>query len=215
MIVVFTGNGKGKTTASLGQVFRVLGHNKPVLMIQFIKGPWISGEDLLVKKLNVQSKNLLAQGVAPDEIFKGGSASASGEQGKWTMGNDSASLEALYNFEIRKMGKGFVGILGDSLPREEHEKAAQDALDMFVEEKKSGKWHMIVLDEINVALSLNLLKPENVLEAVRDFPEDNILVMTGRGAAQEIIDVADLATEMREIKHPFNDDRWAKKTIEF
>jgi cob(I)alamin adenosyltransferase len=175
MIIVFTGNGKGKTTASLGQMVRVLGRGKAALMIQFIKGPWISGEDEFAKRF----------GIPPER------------------------------FEIRKMGLGFVGILGDKLPIEKHKEAARKALETFVQENKSGKWHLIVLDEINVAVSLGLLTAAEVLVAVKDFPENRILIMSGRNAPQEFIDAADLATEMKEIKHPFQKGERAKFTIEF
>lgn len=175
MILLFTGNGKGKTTASLGQMVRVLGRGKSALMIQFIKGPWISGEDEFAG----------VSGLPADR------------------------------FAIRKMGLGFVGILGDQLPIEKHKAAAQAALDMFIEEKKSGKWHLIALDEVNVALSLGLLALKDVVNAVKDYPDDRILILSGRGAAQELIDVADLATEMREIKHPFAQGGKARPTVEF
>ncbi len=175
MIIVFTGNGKGKTTASLGQMVRVMGRGKAALMIQFIKGPWVSGEDGLAAQLNIPKEK----------------------------------------FEIRKMGLGFVGILGDKLPIEKHREAARQALAAFAEEKKSGKWALIVLDEINVATSLGLLTVREVLDAVDDYPEEKLLLMTGRGAPQEFIDRADLATEMREIKHPFAEGKKAKSLIEF
>ncbi len=175
MIIVFTGNGKGKTTASLGQIVRVLGRGKAALMIQFIKGPWISGED-----------GFAAQFGIPKE-----------------------------KFEIRKMGLGFVGILGDRLPIEKHKEAAQHALATFIEEKNSGRWHLIALDEVNVAVSLGLLTVAEVLAAVKDFPENRILLLTGRGAPQEFIGIADLATEMKEIKHPFLKGERAKPMVEF
>ncbi len=175
MIIVFTGDGKGKTTASLGQMMRVMGRGKSALMIQFIKGPWISGEDVFRKLLGIPKKK----------------------------------------FEIRKMGLGFVGILGDKLPIEKHKEAARNALNAFIEEKRSGTWHLIVLDEVNVAVSLGLLAVGEVLEAIKDFPENRILILSGRGAPQEFIDAADLATEMKEIKHPFAKGERAKFTVEF
>ena len=175
MILLFTGNGKGKTTASLGQMIRVLGRKKSALMIQFIKGPWISGEDEFAKEYKIPGEH----------------------------------------FAIRKMGLGFVGILGDSLPIEKHKEAAQKALEMFIEEKNSGKWHLIVLDEINVALSLGLLSVEDVVSAIKDYPDGRILILSGRNAPKELIDIADLATEMREIKHPFAQGEKARFTIEF
>ena len=175
MIIVFTGDGKGKTTASLGQMVRVLGRKKAALMIQFIKGPWLSGEDEFAGHMGIPKEK----------------------------------------FEIRKMGLGFVGILGDKLPIEKHKEAARKALATFVEEKKSGKWHLIILDEVNVAVSLGLITADDVLQAVKDFPENRILIMSGRGAPQEFIGIADLATEMREIKHPFQKGERAKFMVEF
>lgn len=175
VILLFTGDGKGKTTASLGQMVRVLGRGKSALMIQFIKGPWVSGEDEFAKQYGIPADR----------------------------------------FEIRKMGLGFVGILGDSLPIEKHREAAKLALAEFLKEKRSGKWHLIVLDEINVAVSLGLLAIGDVLDAIKDYPDNRVLILTGRGAPQELIDAADLATEMREIKHPFAGGGAARPTIEF
>ncbi|MBI4084942.1 MAG: cob(I)yrinic acid a,c-diamide adenosyltransferase [Candidatus Liptonbacteria bacterium] len=188
MLIVFTGNGKGKTTASLGQMIRVLGRGKSALMIQFIKGPWRSGEDEFVEQF--------------EKFFR---ESRDPEPGRRT---DS-------KFQIRKMGLGFVGILGDKLPREEHQKAAENALEFFKKEAVSGKWQLIVLDEINVAVSLGLLKPTQVIEAVKDYPKEKLLIMSGRNAPQEFVDIANLVTEMKEIKHPFNDGELAKYGIEF
>ncbi len=175
MIIVFTGNGKGKTTASLGQMVRVVGRGKSALMIQFIKGPWISGEDEFAGKFKILSSK----------------------------------------FKIIKMGLGFVGILGDRLPIEEHKAAARKALDTFIKEKNSEKWHLVVLDEINVAVSLGLLTTRAVLDAINSFPEDKILILSGRNAPQEFIDRADLVTEMREIKHPFQRGKQGEITVEF
>ncbi|HUX35945.1 MAG TPA: cob(I)yrinic acid a,c-diamide adenosyltransferase [Candidatus Paceibacterota bacterium] len=175
MIIVFTGNGKGKTTSSLGQMVRVVGRGKSALMIQFIKGPWRSGEDEFGERFKI------------DDL----------------------------RFKIVKMGLGFVGILGDKLPIEEHMKAAEEGLELFKKEAASGKWQLIVLDEINVAVSLKLLKPEQVLDAVKDYPREKLLILSGRNAPQEFIDIANLVTEMKEIKHPFNDGELAKLGIEF
>jgi len=175
MILLFTGDGKGKTTAALGQAMRALGRGKKVLMIQFIKGPWRSGEDEFAEKFEIPNSK----------------------------------------FEIRKMGLGFVGILGDKLPREEHEKAAKKALEFFQTELKKGTWNVFILDEVNVALSLDLLKVEDVLAVIKDFPEEKLLVLTGRGAHQKLIEAADVVTEMKDMKHPFHDGKLAKFGVEF
>ena len=172
MVIVITGNGKGKTTSALGQAFRSVGDGKRVLMLQFIKGPWKSGED---------NKDI------------------------WPK-----------NFELRKGGLGFVGILGDKLPREEHEKAAQKTLDEAFQELGSGERDMIILDEVNVALSLNLIKLEKVLEFCREANEKKIdVILTGRDAPQELIAAADIVSEVREVKHIYNEGQKARKGVEY
>jgi cob(I)alamin adenosyltransferase len=178
MIIVFTGNGKGKTTASIGQMIRVIGRGKNALMIQFIKGTWKSGEDEFSSNFNLKTKKI-------------------GE------------------FKIVKKGLGFVGILGDKLPFQEHKKAAQEALEYFKKELKTKKWDLIVLDEINVAVNLHLLTVNEVLKAIKNFPEDKILILSGRNAPKKFIKIADLVTEMKDIKHPFYKGKKAKVLIEF
>ena len=169
MLIVFTGNGKGKTTAALGQMVRTVGRGKKALMIQFIKGPWKSGED----------------------------------------------GTKLPGFELMKMGKGFVGILGDKLPRATHAQAAQNALKKFSKELALKKWDLLVLDEVNVAVGLKLLKATDVLKAVKKAPIETFVIMTGRNAPPSFLKAAHLATEMREIKHPFNKGELAKVALDF
>ncbi len=187
MIIVFTGNGKGKTTAALGQAARMVGRGKRVLMIQWIKGPWKSGEDFI----EIKQK----EAALPAEA----------------RGNDAKAGE----FKLIKKGLGFVGILGDTLPRKEHERAAQDAFELAKKELAGGEWDLIICDELNVALSLNLLKLDDVLAWLATVPKEKFILSTGRGAPQALIDAADLATEMKEIKHPFNDGALAKIAVEF
>ncbi len=172
MLIIITGDGKGKTTSALGQAFRSVGDGKRVLMLQFIKGPWKSGED---------NKEI------------------------WPKG-----------FELRKGGLGFVGILGDKLPREEHEKAAEHTLDEAFSELRSGNWDMLILDEINVALSLNLISLEKVLEFCREANKRKVdVILTGRDAPKELIEVADIVSEVKEVKHVFNEGKKARKGIEY
>lgn len=173
MIVIHTGNGKGKTTAALGQAIRSVGEGKRVLMVQFIKGPWKSGEDDSHKALSP-------------------------------------------NFELRKMGKGFVGILNDQLPREEHEKAAEEALGFARTEMDRKKWDVIILDEVNNAVHLNLISKESVLDFIRDSKQKiEHLILTGRDAPQEFIDSADLVTEMVDVKHPYEKGIKAQRGLEY
>lgn len=173
MLIVFTGNGKGKTTASLGQAVRAVGRGKNVLMIQFIKGPWKSGEDFI----------------------------------------DLKSADCKGSFELKKMGLGFVGILGDQLPKEEHAKAAKKALEYF--KKELPKRDLLILDEVNVAVSLELLTAQEVLDSIKKLLPEKIVIFTGRDAPESFIKAADLVTEMKEIKHPFNKKQFAKIAVEF
>ena len=161
MFIIFTGNGKGKTTAALGQALRAIGNGKRVLMVQFIKGPWRSGEDISSKKLS------------PD-------------------------------FRLVKMGKGFVGIMGDALPREEHRSAARRALGYITKEAKSGKWDMVICDEINNAVRLNLISARDALHVAGVTKRKGVhIIFTGRDAPESFLKRADLVSEMREVKHPF------------
>ena len=172
LVVVYTGGGKGKTTAALGLVLRAVGYNHKVCMVQFVKGSWHYGELDSAKRL------------APE-------------------------------FELITAGKGFVGILDDKSPREEHIKAANDTLAISREKMMSGKFNVVILDEINYAIQLELLKLDDVIDMIKSKPADLDLVLTGNHAAKEIIELADLVTEMKEIKHPFKSGIKAKKGIDF
>lgn len=173
MFIIFTGNGKGKTTAALGQAMRATGNGSKVLMVQFIKGPWKSGEHSSAKKLSS-------------------------------------------HFTIVKKGKGFVGIGNDTLPRSVHIEAALDGLQHALKEAREKKWNIIILDEIWNAVHLKLLSKELVLHFVKEVkPLVDHLIMTGRDCPEEFIQIADIVTEMREIKHPFTLGVKGSKGVEF
>lgn len=172
LVIVYTGNGKGKTTAALGMALRAIGYDHKICMIQFIKGSWHYGE--------------------MDSVEKLGS-----------------------NFELIAVGKGFVGIIDDKSPKEEHEKIAQEAIKISKERIASKKYDLIILDEINYAVNLNLIKIEDVIGLIKNKPESLNLVLTGNHVKPEIIEIADLVTEMKEIKHPYQLGIKAKKGIDF
>jgi cob(I)alamin adenosyltransferase len=172
LVIVYTGKGKGKTTAALGMALRAIGYNYKICMIQFIKGTWHYGEMTSSKRLEPE-------------------------------------------FELTAVGKGFVGIIDDKSPRADHERIAAEALHLSREKIKSGKYDIIILDEINYAVNLGLIKIEDVLDLIEFKPSNLNLVLTGNHVSQEIIDVADLVTEMKEIKHPFKLGIKAKKGIDF
>jgi cob(I)alamin adenosyltransferase len=172
LVIVYTGNGKGKTTAALGMALRAVGYNHKICMIQFIKGSWPYGEMESVKRLQPE-------------------------------------------LELVIVGKGFVGIIDDKSPREDHEKIAQEAIQISKEKIQSGNYNLVILDEVNYAINLNLIHVNDVLNLIKSKPEKLNLVLTGNHAKKEIIDVADLVTEMKEIKHPFKSGIKAKKGIDF
>jgi cob(I)alamin adenosyltransferase len=159
LIMVITGNGKGKTTAALGIALRACGHGLKVCIIQFMKGDLYAGEWDGVKKMNC-------------------------------------------DIELFATGKGFCGIRGNPYPWAEHRDNAQDAIDL-VRKKLAGGCDVLILDEINNALKLKLVDLEQVLDILRCKPPLMHLVLTGRNAHKQVLDFADTASEIREIKHAY------------
>ena len=172
LVIVYTGKGKGKTTAALGMALRAIGYDHKICMIQFIKGSWHYGEMNSTEKLG-------------------------------------------HNFELIAVGKGFVGIIDDKSSKEEHRKIAQEAIKISKERILSKKYNLVILDEINYAVNLDLIKLDDVLDLIKNKPEELNLVLTGNYAKEEIIEKADLVTEMKEIKHPYQLGIKAKKGIDF
>ena len=159
LIIVHTGNGKGKTTAALGMVLRSLGHGFRVAIVQFIKGAWEPAE-------------------------------------KAAFSHWPGQLEFL------AMGEGFTWETQD---RQRDQEKAQQAWEKAQEFINNPDFHLVLLDEINVALKLGYLAVGDVLAGLAVKPEDSHVILTGRGAPPELIEVADLVTEMKLIKHPFQE----------
>jgi len=172
LTIVYTGKGKGKTTAALGIALRASGYKKKICMIQFIKGSWHYGEIDSSKKLEPE-------------------------------------------FEMITVGKGFVGIIDDKSPKEDHEKIAKEAIKISNEKIQTGNYDIVILDEINYAVNLDLISIDDVLKLIKSKPKWMDLILTGNYARNEVIDIADLVTEMKEIKHPFQKGIKAKKGIDF
>jgi cob(I)alamin adenosyltransferase len=168
LVQVYTGNGKGKTTAAFGLALRAVGRGLKVYVIQFIKGGFDYGELYVVDKL---------QGLT-----------------------------------LKAFGKGKF-IIGK--PEEVDIVQAQEALKLAREVVSSGKYDLVVLDEVNVALGLGLIGLDEVLKLARGKPAHVELVLTGRNAPDEILQVADLVTEMREVKHPYSKGVPARTGIEY
>lgn len=135
-------------------------------------------------------------------------------KGSWHYGElDTAELLGPDKFVIRAMGKGFVKLGGEIDP--EHKRAAEEAWAFAREKLFSGEYDMIILDEINYAVSYGMLPLAPVVEALKQKPEAVHVVLTGRNAHPEIVELADMVTEMREIKHPFQKGIEAQRGIEY
>ena len=159
LILVFTGQGKGKTTAGLGLVLRTLGHGERVAIVQFIKGGWEPGESRALK--------------------------AFGDQVRWHALGEGFTWET----QDRKRDQQLV------------ETAWQTALDYLRDEAVK----LVLLDELNVALKLGYIDAATVIAGLRERPELTHVAVTGRGAPAELVDAADLVTEMTLIHHPFRE----------
>ena len=169
LVEVYTGDGKGKTTAALGLALRAAGRGLKVFIVQFLKGGFDYGELRL--------------------------------------------LEELPNIEVRAFGRGrFVTSSG---PSEEDMEEARKAMELAREVVMSGEYDVVILDEVNVAIYFGLVSLDEVLSLIKEKPEHVELVLTGRKAPRELIDVADLVTEMREVKHPYKRGMPPRPGIEF
>ena len=167
-ILVYTGQGKGKTTAALGLAFRALGRGMRVAVIQFIKGKWKTGERLFA--------------------------------------------ETLPGITFLVMGRGFTWE-SDDLSRDKH--AARAAWSAAQDLIAKGEHAVVVLDEITYAINYGFLDLGEVLAALRDRPSHVHVVVTGRNAPDELLGAADLVTEMRSLKHPYEHGVPAQPGIDF
>lgn len=166
-IQVYTGDGKGKTTAALGLTLRAAGAGLKVYIGQFLKTGTYS---------EIEGLALLGERVRVEQFG----------------------------------GKKF--IIGE--PTEEDRKRAAAGLEKIQETILTGGFDVVILEEINVALKIGLLEVRNVLELLKQKPEGVEIVCTGRGAPEELIEAADLVTEMRKIKHYMDRGVYARTGIE-
>lgn len=173
LVLVYTGDGKGKTTAALGLAVRALGRGKKVLMIQFIKSPQRTyGEKIVFEKLGI---------------------------------------------EMLQTGVGFTW----TKTPEEHRSALQEAWRLSKEKVLSGTYDLVILDELNVALAIDsfpvddVLPLQEVIALIKEKPTHTHLVITGRHAKQEIVEIADLVSEIKAVKHHYDQGVPAVLGIEF
>ncbi len=189
LLVVYTGDGKGKTTAALGLVFRALGRGLPVAMVQFIKGKWKTGEQLFAATL-------------PELTFL-----TMGEGFTWVKGgaNDGVSDK-----EDRDGGED-----DSECDLEAHARAARTAWERARDLLAAGAHRIVVLDELTHAVHHGFVPIADVLAALAARPGGVTAIVTGRGAPPELVDAADLVTEMRSVKHPFDRGDRALPGVDF
>jgi cob(I)alamin adenosyltransferase len=169
LIQVYTGNGKGKTTAALGQALRACGHGMKALMIQFMKGSTNYGEVLV--------------------------------------------CDAVPGFRI--IQSGLPTFVKKFNPSEEDLRLAEEGMDLARKTVEEDQVDMLVLDEINVAIDYGLVKLGDVLDLLKKRPPHMEMILTGRYAPPEILEVADLVTEMKEIKHHYAAGKAMREGIEY
>ena len=169
LVLVHTGDGKGKSSSAFGVIARALGWGQQVGVVQFIKGKWVTGERQFFAKF-------------PDQLV-------------W-----------------RTMGEGFTW---DTQDRARDIAAAEAAFRHGADMMASGDFDLIVLDEINIALRYDYLSVQTVLAALKARSPRTSVILTGRDAKAELMDYADLVSEMREIKHPFHAGVKAQQGVDF
>ncbi len=170
LILVFTGHGKGKTTAALGLALRTLGYRKKVAIIQFIKGAWEPGETNALKSF--------------------------GDLIQW-----------------HAIGSGFTWETQDRKKDKDMVNKAWEKAKFYLDQEE---YKLVILDEINFAINLGYLSIKEVIDSIKKRPSLTHVVLTGRNAKKELIDVADLVTEMKLIHHPFKEQGVkAQEGIEF
>ena len=170
LLIIYTGPGKGKTTAAFGTALRALGQGFKVLILQFMKG-----------RANIGEIKALTDCALPLEIKQYGRA----------VFFQSRACEPI---DIYLATRGLAA---------------------FYDAMASTSYDLIILDEIIMAIDFGLLELEAVLKAITAKPAALHLILTGRNAPVELIEMADLVTEMQEIKHPFSQGISAQKGIEY
>lgn len=168
VIVITTGNGKGKSSSGFGMVARALGHDMKVGIVQFIKGAFSTGEESFFRRF-------------PEQV------------------------------DYFVMGEGFTWETQD---RDRDIQAVNQAWKKACEMLSDDQYDLVLLDELNIAIKNGYLPVEDVITALHNKPFMQHVVITGRGAKQELIEVADTVTEMSVVKHAFKDGIRAQKGIE-
>lgn len=189
LVICYVGMGKGKTTAAMGMAVRAAGDGKNVFILQFVK----------------------AKGASEDQK----------KEGEWPVSseinffNNVSYGHKIGSIENEQVGLGFVGILGDKKEKDIHVRAALKGLERAREIITSGKYQLVILDEIISALEVGLIEERDILEIIKIKPELMHLVITGHNQFPKILESCDLVTEMKMIQHPYYKGILAQKGIDY
>lgn len=189
LLQIYYGNNKGKTTAALGLCFRAMGHGLSACIVQFMKGSSYAGELFSAAKLAPQMR--IAQ---------------------FGRGCPYSAMIRTGQMHCRGCGQCFLGKGG---VKPEDYQIARQALDYGCQVLTSGDYSIVVFDELATPLKHGLLSTQEVLEVLRLRPPQVELVLTGRTFPREIMEMGDLITEMRQVKHPFQQGVKSRRGIEY
>lgn len=186
LVQVYTGDGKGKTTAALGQSIRAIGHGLKVLFVQFVKGNSFTGEFLFAQNLH-------------NFTF-------------WQFGRDCIYSSGIREsvIECTNCGECFIGKEGPTEMDYKVIEGGWERVKLYAE-----NYDLVVLDEISLAIYHKIIPLGEVIEFLKSKPEEMEIILTGRNMPEEIINLADLVTEMKEIKHPYNKGISARWGIDY
>jgi cob(I)alamin adenosyltransferase len=189
LVICYLGAGKGKTTAAMGMAARASGAGMNVFILQFVK----------------------AKASSADKI----------KDGEWPLSSEIDFFNAIEYpdkvgaIENEQLGLGFVGILGDKKDKDVHIRQAIFGIERAKELIASGKYQVIILDEIISALELKLIEERDILDIIAMKPKEMHLVLTGHNKFPKILKQCDLVTEMKMLKHPYYKGILAQRGIDY